>query len=426
MKVVKRKHFAILMAVVMSCICLSGCGNTTGINESEEIDSTTQEELPSGKVAFSVFCDDSGVELMNTIIDGFKQEYAGQADFDITVVPGDESTTKVVVLGDINHAPDVFILPDDQVNAMISAGALSPVVNKDLISSENTPGSIEAVTYKGDIYAYPLTADNGYFMYYNKAYFEPQDLEKLSTMLAVAEKKGKKITFDLTSAWYNFAFFGNTGLEVGLNEDGITNYCTWNSTEGEIKGVDICQALLEICASPAFLPEGDGSLVAGAEDGSVIAGVSGVWQANTIKEIWGDNYGAVKLPTYTVAGQEVQLASFTGYKLVGVNYYSKQLSWAHKFAEWLTNEQNQTLRFTYTSQGPSNIKAAASEEVGKEPAIVAVIEQSQYGKLQRVGNYYWTPGNEFGVTMANLNPSGMPLQDIMDKLVEGITTSVAK
>ena len=32
-----------------------------------------------------------------------------------------------------------------------------------------------------------------------------------------------------------YAFFGNTGLEVGLNEDGITNYCTWNSTDGSIR-----------------------------------------------------------------------------------------------------------------------------------------------------------------------------------------------
>ena len=34
---------------------------------------------------------------------------------------------------------------------------------------------------------------------------------------------GKKITMDWSSAWYVYSFFGNTGLEVGLNSDGITN-----------------------------------------------------------------------------------------------------------------------------------------------------------------------------------------------------------
>ena len=56
----------------------------------------------------------------------------------------------------------------------------------------------------------------------------------------------------------------------------------------------------------------------------VAAGISGVWSAQNIEAAWGANYGAVKLPTYTCAGQQVQMASFSGYKMVGVNAYSKR------------------------------------------------------------------------------------------------------
>lgn len=31
--------------------------------------------------------------------------------------------------------------------------------------------------------------------------------------------------------------------------------------------------------------------------------------------------------------------------MMGVNYYSEHLEWAHKLADWFTNEQNQTLSF---------------------------------------------------------------------------------
>ena len=56
----------------------------------------------------------------------------------------------------------------------------------------------------------------------------------------------------------------------------------------------------------------------GVQDGSVIAGVSGVWNAVAMEEAWGADYGASKLPTYTCAERQIQMASFSGYKLIGV------------------------------------------------------------------------------------------------------------
>lgn len=86
------------------------------------------------------------------------------------------------------------------------------------------------------------------------------------------------------------------------------------------------------------------------QKGSVIAGVSGVWSETELKKIWGNDIGAAKLPTYTVAGKQVQMASFTGYKLMGVSAYSANPQWAAKLADWLTNEQNQTVRFEMNGQ----------------------------------------------------------------------------
>ncbi len=226
---------------------------------------------------------------------------------------------------------------------------------------------------------------------------------------------------DWSSAWYVYAFFGNTGMEVRINEDGITNTCTWNSAEGSIRGVDVAQAMLDIAASPAFSNRTDTAFLTGVQDGSVIAGVSGVWNAVAVKEAWGDDMGAAKLPTFTCAGQQIQMASFSGCKLIGVNAYSPEAEWAARLAEWITGEDGQARRFAVRGQGPSNIRAANSPEVQGSPAIAALLAQSEFSQLQRVGGKFWDPVTEFAGNMALGNPGGVPLQEQLDRLVEGVT-----
>ena len=117
------------------------------------------------------------------------------------------------------------------------------------------------------------------------------------------------------------------------------------------------------------------------------------------------------------------MTSFAGYKMLGVNAYSEHIEWAQKLAEWITNEKNQTLRFVRRGQGPSNKNASASSEVSKSPAIQAILQQSEFASLQRVGGNYWDPVQEFGQIMAERNPQGRDLQEIMDIMVKGITAA---
>lgn len=215
-------------------------------------------------------------------------------------------------------------------------------------------------------------------------------------------------------------FFGNTGLTVGLNDDGITNYCTWNATDGAIKGIDVARAMVNIAGHPGFISTDDSGFLKGVEDGSIIAGVNGVWNAMAVENAWGRQYGAARLPSYTCAGQQIPMASFSGYKLIGVNAYSSHPEWAAKLAMWITNERNQELRFLLRGQGPSNIRAAASDEVQSAPAIAALLEQSEYSCLQRIGGNFWDPVAEFTANILAGNPSGESLQQQLDTMVEGI------
>lgn len=390
----------------------TGCG----LSEKAEL-----EDMSKKKVEMVVWGAEEDTELMNKIIQSFISNHQGEADFQISFEVQGESQCKDVLIGGLEDGADVFTFADDQLNALAAAGALDPIENADEIKNKNLSSAVDAATVNDHLYAYPLTADNGYFLYYNKQYFSEEQVKTLDGILKTASANGKLFTMDWTSAWYVYSFFGNTGLQVGLNDDGITNYCTWNQSDEGIKGIDVAQAMLKIAKNPGFASKTDEEFLEGVKNGSVVAGVSGVWNSVAIKEAWGENTRAAKLPTYSCNNRQVQMASFSGCKLIGVNAYSKHPKWAARLAEWITDEENQRLRFEMRGQGPSNTAVAESGEIEQSPAIAALLEQSEFSQLQRVGGKFWDPVSEFAGNIAKGNPSGQSLQKQLDEMVEGIT-----
>lgn len=408
-----KKAIAFLLASLGMLLGLTACGRNPAPGDEPE---------PARQVVeLTVWGAEEDRELIQEMTSSFQVRYSAEAEVRIDFQPQSESNCKDVLLGDLEAGADVFTFADDQVAALAAAGALDPIEDGEAIRSANLSAAVEAASVGGTLYAYPLTADNGYFLYYNKACFTEEDVQTMDRLLEAAEEAGGLFAMDWSSAWYVYAFFGNTGLEVGLNDDGLTNYCTWNSTDGPITGVDVAQAMLDIAAHPGFSNRTDEEFMAGVRDGSVVAGVSGVWNAVAVQEAWGENAGAAKLPTFTCGGQQVQMASFSGCKLVGVNAYSQHPEWAARLAEWITSEENQRLRFERRGQGPSNSAAAASAEVQQSAAIAALLAQSEFSQLQRVGGNFWDPVSAFADSMARGNPSGASLQAQLDHMAEGVT-----
>ena len=366
--------------------------------------------------------DNADIDWINTVIANFQAANPDKT-YKIEVGVQTEGDCSKVVLTDPTAAADVFTFADDQFNSLYNAGALQQVViDPEAVIAANTPGSVAAATgADGNLYAYPATADNGYFMFYNKKYFTEEDVQTLDGMMAKAAEAGKKVGFPMSNAWYFYSFFKGAGLDMTVSEDGVTNTCNWNATDTPITGVQVVEALLAVTSNPGFMEADSDPFVAGVKDGTIIAGVSGTWNANTAAEVWGDNYAATKLPTFTVNGEQVQMSSFAGFKLVGVNSYSENVGDAMDFAAFMTNEESQALRFEMRSQGPSNINAAASDAVQANPAIAALAAQSAYADVQRVGQAYWDAAAALGKIIVNGNPDNIELQTLLDNCVAGIT-----
>lgn len=409
------RMMALSLGLTMS---LTACGVT------EQVNDDTNNLDDNSVVTLKVWGAEADKALLNQLVEGFKQEYSDEASFDIIVEAVEEMECKEIILNNVNEAADVFTFADDQIMTFAAAGILEPIEYQEEIIAENIEGAIEATTIYDEVYAYPLTADNGYFMYYNKDYFTEEDVKSLDRMLEVAEKHNKKISMDWSSGWYLYSFFGNTGLTLGLNDDYVTNYCTWNATDGEVKGVDVAKAMSRIAASKGFVSTPADEFMKGVQDGSIIAGVDGVWSGIELENVWKDNYAATKLPTYTVGDKQIQMSSYAGYKLLGVNAYSEHVEWAEKLARYLSNEQSQTERFKQRGQGPSNINASNSKEINESIAISALIEQSQFASIQRVGQLYWSAATELGESLATGNLQGLTHQQLLDRIVKDITANL--
>lgn len=119
------------------------------------------------QVTLKVWAEEAAFDTMNEMIESFKEAHRGEAEFNITIEQNLDSKTKDVILGDVHNGADVFPLPDDQLSAMAAAGVLSAILNQEEVSAANTAESVAAASINGVMYAYPMTANNGYFLYYN-------------------------------------------------------------------------------------------------------------------------------------------------------------------------------------------------------------------------------------------------------------------
>ena len=426
---ISRRNVLSAVSAVTAAGILTACGGGTASSAASQSAAAAPSEASSaaeeswGDVKLTMWGAEEDQTMLREMADAFIAENADKGNITIDIGVQSESSAKDTVLADPEAAADVFAFADDQLNELVAAGALQEVLlNPDDVKSRNLAGSVNAATMNDKLYAYPMTADNGYFLYYDKSVLSEEDVQSMDTLLAKADASGKKFMMSLNDAWYIYSFYAGAGLKATLADDGINTVCNWN----EAPGADVTQAILDISTQPAFKSGADADIVSGIKDGSCCAAISGTWNAGTAEETWGENYAATKLPTYTLNGEQVQMASFSGYKLVGVNPHSSNVGVAMMLADYITNEDNQAKRFNDRKLGPSNIKVNESEAVQNAPAIAALAAQSDYATLQRVGANYWSSAQSLGEILASGDTQGKTTQQLMDDAVAGITAPVAQ
>ncbi len=399
-----KRMIACALAALSLC-SLGGCGGKNSAGE--------------GEVSLRVWGSQDDQQLLRQMCEDFA---AANPDKKYTFSFGvvGEGDAKKIFLDDPAAAADVFHFSNDQLSDLVSAGALAQIGGeyRERVERENGVGSVDASMIDGKLYAFPATADNGYFLYYNKQYYDEAP-DTLDDILAACNQD-RKFAMKLSDSWYCASFFLTAGCS--FSEDKKIDF---NSEAG----LAAATAMNALCRDSRFINFGadyDSSMISGFGDGSVIAAVSGTWTAEKIAgEIGAENLGAAKLPKVKIGGEEMQMRGFAGYKLVGVNASSAFPEDAVKLAAWLTNEENQVKRFTERAAGPSNTNAAQSGAVKANVALAALSDQLQYSVSQNnVPASYWTAAEGFGTDLVRGNVPDSELQAKLDTLVEVVNNPI--
>ena len=181
-----KKKLCMLMALLMVCLSAAACAET---------------------IELKVWSAQPDQALLEELCNAFAAEHP-ENEWKFTYGVVGEADAQARYLEDPAAAADVFSYPDDQIIKLVKADALYEVTrNRDQIIAENSAGAINAATYDGVLYGYPMTADNGYFLYYDKSVLTEEDVQTLDGILAAAEKAGKKFNMDVANGWYLASFF---------------------------------------------------------------------------------------------------------------------------------------------------------------------------------------------------------------------------
>ena len=397
------KILALILALVMVVSCFAACGgnqgggNQGGGNQGGTGDGGNGDGTNplAGTYDITVWASD---------IPGVTDQFAAQIEafeaanpgiiINATVSPMSEGSAGSNAAADAATAPDIYCFAQDQLVNLVQAGALAPVKGDvaDAIRNNNDAGSVSAASHAGTLYAYPLTSDNGYVMFYDTSIISEEDAKDLATVVKRCEDAGLKFRFEVENGWYVASFFFGAGChsQWTTNADG-----SWSSVDDNFKsdaGLKAMKAMQIVTHSEAYVSDAN-SLV----DAGVI--ITGTWNANAAKEHFVteedgkivSTFGVTKLPSVTVDGETFQLGSYHGYKLLGVKPQTdtKRSAVLQLLAQYLTGEECQTQRFESFSWGPSNKTAAANEKILNDPTIAAINAQKEHAVLQGQINGSW-------------------------------------
>lgn len=400
----KKKALSLFLVTAMA-VSMVGCGSkdadkntdkNTDKKDTEVVAATEQEaaaedEAWEGDLTVWSPQEDQDTNWLQDQCEAFAAEHPNwKINFNYGVCA--EGEAKDNVTKDVEAAADVYMLANDNIPDLVSAGALSELGGDYLgyVTSTNSDSILASVTYNDSVVAFPFTS-NTWFMYYDKSVFSEDDVKNFDTMLEKAGEAGKKVSFKLTDSWYIQAFYVANGCTLfgdGTDTDAGIDF-------GGDKAAAVTEYLVDLAANPNFLVDADGSGLAGLGD-SVAAVFSGTWDADAVKEKLGDNMGVAALPTVTIDGKEGQMKSFIGSKAIGVNPNAENQQVAMSLAAYLAGEKAQTAHYEMRNILPSNINISLADDPIATAVTNVMTDTSIMQPLCKEMGNYWSPAENMG------------------------------
>ena len=212
-----KKFLALVLCMIMA-VSMIGAASAEGF---------------SGEI--KIWVAEAAVDFTVAQVEAFKAAYPEYAGITAVVEPVGEGDAASNMLTDVEAGADIFGFAQDQLARLVAANALIDVApeNAEIVAAQNDAGSVAAVKMGDVMYAYPMTSDNGYFLYYDKSVVT--DPTSLEAILADCEAAGKSFYMEINSGWYQTAFFFGAGCTLTYSTDDAGNIVAMNCDPFAVK-----------------------------------------------------------------------------------------------------------------------------------------------------------------------------------------------
>ncbi|MFE4712501.1 extracellular solute-binding protein [Paenibacillus sp. NPDC056722] len=201
----KKKTLAITACTTAMTLLLAACGggNTGNSGTAEE---GNKAGTASPKIKLSIWHNFSGDDLrakaVRAQIDKFKAEHP-EIQLDAQAIPPDGYRQRLKTVAAADEMPDVFFTQSGtSIKEFYDGGLIQPITS--LLDEHPEwknnfiPGSLDTLSFNGEVYATPLSGSATSFLFYNKSLFEKYNVKVPTTwdemMTAVKTFNDNKIT----------------------------------------------------------------------------------------------------------------------------------------------------------------------------------------------------------------------------------------
>jgi arabinogalactan oligomer / maltooligosaccharide transport system substrate-binding protein len=370
----KMKKNGVFLFALSFVMLLVACGpERDASSEKNGSDTNETAEQPDKLVVWAPNDQASTVEEI-------AQGYTEESGISVEVVPFamDEQEEAMSLDGPSGNGPDLFFQPG--IGSLSVKGLVQPIEVDEEILATYSEGSVEALSYEGEVYGLPAVVES-LALYYNKELIPEapetwNDLEKLAQDLTDTANDEYGFLYPATDFYFSFPFMAGYGAYIfGEQEDIFQTDDIGLASEEAIKGGELIQRWFE----SGYIPTGITQDVAGGlfNEGKVGAVINGPWALAEFKEALGDKLGTAPLPTLENGEHPITFLGTKGWMLSAYTEYPEA---ATDLAIYLTSEESLKTYYEQTGEIPAKSSILSSDELQNDPLVNGFATQLEHAK----------------------------------------------
>lgn len=294
----RKKILAAVLVAAMTAMTVVGCGSSSSSSSSNSGsgdkqtnaggedktnaggENQTDAVIDYGEGTIKIWVPDKTIDFTKEQVTKFAEAHPDMmGKYEVVVEPVGEGEAAKNMIADVEAGADLFAFAQDQLARLIGADAVTQIQGDyaDFVATANDAGAAGAAKVGDKTYAFPLTSDNGYFLYYDKSVVtDPSSLDKI---IEDCEAAGKSFYYSLNDGWYQPAFFFGAGCTLTYETNDKGEFVGSNIDYASDKGVAAMKGLIKLANSKALVLGNDAAKATNAA-----AIITGTWSAKTVQD----------------------------------------------------------------------------------------------------------------------------------------------